>query len=136
MTSDFAVAVHALVFLNHKQDAESSEQIAENVCTHPVRLRRVLAKLKKASLLESSAGASGGYSFLCDPALVTLESVAAALLEKPVAVKYRTGDMDRVCQISSGMAGVMDEIYAAMNQSCYQCLAKITIADIDKKIFE
>ena len=135
MTSDFAVAVHALVFLNHKQVVESSEQIAENVCTHPVRLRRVLAKLKKAGLLETREGASGGCRFSEDASTVTLDMVAAALAEKPVDVKYRTGALDKECQISSGMAGIMDDIYDEMNAACYGQLAAITIANKKKKIF-
>jgi len=135
MTSDFAVAVHALVFLNHKQRPESSEQIAENVCTHPVRLRRILARLKKNGLLSTREGASGGYHFQCAAATVTLAAVADALSEKPVDVKYRTGSLDKECQIASGMAGIMDDVYGILNDACYERLASITIADIDKKIF-
>ena len=33
MTSDFCVAVHALVFLHHKGCSQSSEEMAANICT-------------------------------------------------------------------------------------------------------
>ena len=56
MNSEFIVAVHAMVFLHHKADTLSSETLAENVCTNPVRIRRVLAKLKKAGLVETREG--------------------------------------------------------------------------------
>ena len=51
MTSEFSVAVHALVFLNHKGTTYSSEGLAENICTNPARIRKVMAKLKKVTLL-------------------------------------------------------------------------------------
>ena len=50
MTSEFTIAVHALVFLNHKAQVYSSEGLAENVCTNAARIRKVMAKLKKADL--------------------------------------------------------------------------------------
>jgi DNA-binding IscR family transcriptional regulator len=69
MTGEFAAAVHALVVLNHKNTTVSSEALSKNVCTHPARLRRVLAKLKKTGLVESREGTEGGYSFSGDPAM-------------------------------------------------------------------
>ena len=65
MNSDFVVAVHAMVFLHHKAETVSSEMLAENICTNPVRIRRVMARLKKAGLVETREGRTqGGYSYL------------------------------------------------------------------------
>ena len=46
MTSEFGIAVHAMVFLHHKGDMVSSEVLAENICTNPARVRKVMAQLK------------------------------------------------------------------------------------------
>ena len=135
MTSEFAIAVHALVFLNHKGDSESSEQIAENVCTHPVRVRKVLTKLKKAGLIETKEGNHGGYSFHLNPKKVSLDHICRAVLEKPIDVKMSTGDLDMDCEIASGMAGIMEQVYDEMDLACYHVLAGITIADINDKLF-
>ena len=43
----FNLAVHALVCLSHSGRSLSSEALAENICTNPTRVRRVLAGLKK-----------------------------------------------------------------------------------------
>ena len=48
MTSEFGIAVHAMVFLHHKGDMVSSEVLAENICTNPARVRKVMAQLKRA----------------------------------------------------------------------------------------
>lgn len=56
MTGEFSIAVHALVFLNHHQgEILSSEALAENVCTNPARIRKVMAKLKKQDWLKQRA---------------------------------------------------------------------------------
>ena len=53
MTSEFAIAVHALVFLDRSNATIASEELADNVCTNPVCIRRVMGKLKKAGLIET-----------------------------------------------------------------------------------
>ena len=66
MTSEFGMAVHALTFLNHKGEIVSSEALAKNICTNPARVRKVMAKLKKAGLVDTKEGLEGGYLFSKD----------------------------------------------------------------------
>ena len=61
MNSDFIVAVHALVYLNHKADIVSSEALAKNICTNAARVRKVMAPLKRAGLVTTREGNVGGY---------------------------------------------------------------------------
>lgn len=135
MTSEFAIAVHALVFLNHKGDCQSSEKIAENICTHPARVRKILAGLKKAGLVQTKEGLSGGYALTGDARSITLETVCAAVAARPVTVNWRSGKTDMECLIASGMAGIMEEIYKQLNVECMKKLGQITIDDIDRAIF-
>ena len=39
------------------------------------------------------------------------------------------------CMVASGMADIMDDIYGQLNEVCREKLRRITIADIDNKIF-
>ena len=50
MTSEFAIGVHALVYLGHKKEIISSEALSDNICANPARIRKVMAKLKKYNL--------------------------------------------------------------------------------------
>ena len=61
MDSSFNLAVHALVCLSHSGHSLSSETLAENICTNPTRVRRVMAGLKKAGMVETREGLDGGY---------------------------------------------------------------------------
>ena len=136
MDSSFNLAVHALVCLSHSGRSLSSEALAENICTNSTRVRRVMAGLKKAGMVETREGSDGGYRLCADPAALSLRQVAEAVNACFVDCAWRSGDIDRECAICSGMAGVMDALYRQMNEQCAAYLAQITIADIEAQLFE
>lgn len=133
MNGDFALAVHALVYLNHRPGTLSSEALAENVCTNPARVRKVMALLKRAGLVNTREGAVGGYSFDLDAESVSLRRVADAVAASFVSAAWRPGHLDADCMISSGMAGILDGIYSDLDALCKQHLETVTIASIDRK---
>lgn len=135
MTSEFGVAVHALVFLNHKGRTVSSEELSQNICTNPARVRKIMAKLKRAGLLSTKEGVDGGYLFSLDPAEVSLREISEALEVQFVTSAWRSGDTDMKCLIASGMADVMDGIYGDLDRLCKEHLEQITIKQIDGRIF-
>ena len=136
MDSSFNLAVHALVCLSHSGRSLSSDALAENICTNPTRVRRVLAGLKKAGLVETREGSDGGYRLCADPASLSLRQVAEAVNARFVDCAWRSGDIDRDCAICSGMAGVMDALYRQLNEQCAAYLLRLTVADIEKELFE
>ena len=136
MDSSFNLAVHALVCLSHSGRSLSSEALAENICTNSTRVRRVMAGLKRAGMVETREGSDGGYRLCADPAALSLRQVAEAVNACFVDCAWRSGDIDRECAICSGMAGVMDALYRQMNEQCAAYLAQITVADIEAQLFE
>ncbi|MFR3144108.1 MAG: RrF2 family transcriptional regulator [Eubacterium callanderi] len=136
LTGEFSIAVHALVFLNHHQgDILSSEALAENVCTNPARIRKVMAKLKKARLVKTKSGSEGGYYFDLDPFSVNLRLICEAIGGRVVSTSWRSGDSEMDCLIASGMADIMDEIFMSLDAAGKKELEKTTVGDIDLKIF-
>lgn len=136
MNSDFVVAVHALVFLRHKRDTRSSLDIAENVCTNPVRVRRVMSELCKAGLVESRRGQQNSGYFYEENKTITLAQVALVFGEAMVEVGWRSGESEADCPICAGMAGYTDDLYAAMNRRCMDYLQTITIEDVEHELFQ
>ena len=59
--SEFIIALHALVFLMHAGESKSSEELSTNLCTNPVRIRKVMAKCKQYGIVTTKAGVNGGY---------------------------------------------------------------------------
>ena len=135
MTGAFSLAVHALVFLNHKQATLSSDALACNICTNPARVRQVMAQLKRAGLVSTKEGHDGGYAFTGKAESVTLKQVAQAVGARFVQAKWRSGSDDMDCLVASGMAGVLDSLYDKLDQQCQEELNKITIQDLDVRIF-
>ena len=136
MDSSFNLAVHALVCLSHSGHSLSSEALAENICTNPTRVRRVMAGLKKAEVVETREGLDGGYRLCVDPASLSLRQVAEAVNARFVDCAWRSGDINRECAICAGMAGVMDALYREMNEVCADYLSHITILNIETQLFE
>lgn len=134
MTSEFAVAVHGLAYLNQKKATISSEELAANVCTNPARVRKVMAKLKKAGIIDTKEGLEGGYHFTKDPRTVNLKQICDALEVTFVSSSWKSGDENKPCMVSSGMAGVMDEIYEELNELCRIRMEEITVKDIQQKL--
>lgn len=137
MSSEFMIAVHALVFLHHQGKTMTSEEIAKNVCTNPARIRKVLVKLKKAGLVETKEGAKkGGYRFVGIAKDIHLLMIHEALQKQVIQASWHSGDMDQVCLIASNMATIMDAIVLQLDEACKEKLANITIQDIDTMIFK
>lgn len=135
MTAEFIVAVHSVVFLNHRKKFLCSEEIAENVCTNPARVRKVLAMLKRAGIVEVRGGSAGGYGFTGNPNEVTLLDIFQATGESFVKVSWRSGDAEMECPIARNMAPIMDTILDGLDECCKRHLRELTIGDIDRRIF-
>lgn len=135
MNSAFCVGVHALVYLNHKACMLSSEELAENICTNPARVRKVMSALKKRGMVQTKEGSVGGYRFVGDPAKLTLAQVADALQIRFVETSWHSGDTDMACLVASGMADLLDSIFSQLDKHCRERLAQISIADLDEEIF-
>ena len=136
MNAEFPLAVHALVYLLHTQRVTSSQELAKNICTNPARVRKVLAKLHHAGLVTAHPGKGSGYLTLPGAEHICLTDVLAALEETPISMNWRSGDMDEVCLVSSGMGIVMDGLYTQMNTACLQWLETVTIGTISDQIFK
>lgn len=135
MTSEFAIAVHAVVYLNHKATLIKSAELAKNICTNPARVRRVLSRLVQHELIEAHEGVDGGYRFCRDPRSVTLAAILEAVGEQAVPPLWRSGDAEEKCLVASGMANVMGDVIASLNAACDEKLSAITVSDLDFKIF-
>lgn len=135
MTGEFTIALHALVYLDHKACTLSSEELAENICTNPARVRKVMSRLKKAGLVSTKEGAVGGYRFDGDPAAVSLLTLADALGTDFVVAGWHSGNQEMDCLVASGMANIVDGLCAELDGLCRQRLSQLTVADISEKIF-
>ena len=134
MNSEFIIALHALAYLRHRNTKVSSEELAKSICTNPARIRKVMAKLKKAGLLETREGNSGGYELQGDASTIKLSDLTQALQQPLTKSGWRSGALNTYCMVATGMGTVVDTLEASLNAVCMQYLSQITIEDISQQL--
>ena len=125
MNGDHSLAVHALVYLDHRATHLPSQILAENICTNAARVRKVMRPLASAGLIATKEGAEGGYALARPAAEITLRAVAEATGTTFVKVNWTPGDVHEDCLVSS----------AALNRTCLEQPEHTTIHDITEQIF-
>lgn len=112
MNSEFSIAVHSMVLLAHRSDhMATSEMIANNVCTHPARVRKVMSLLKKHGFVNTKEGTGGGYILSCDPGETTLAQIYRAVSAGTLKPAWCSGDPETGCMIASNVQQVMDGMF-------------------------
>lgn len=134
MESDFNIALHALVYLKHKGVFVRSKDLAQNICTNPARVRKVLSLLQSEGLVETKEGAQGGYRFPTHIDDIPLSAISEALSTEWVGSSWLSGSKEENCLISKGMGLQMKSIYDEMNLLCNQYLTHLTVSGLEKQL--
>lgn len=125
----FAVAVHALTMLvASPEETQSSEALAGSIGSNPVHVRRVLGVLRKAGLVTSRPGASGGWLPACDPRATTLADVWRAVYGGDPLLGLH--EADPTCRIGQGVQRVLVDIDVRAAHAVQAELAHTTLDDV------
>ncbi|MFS8204120.1 Rrf2 family transcriptional regulator [Streptomyces sp. CWNU-52B] len=131
--SRLTVAAHALTWIaeyrRRGNEVATSEQIAASVNTHPVVIRRLLAELRRAGLVDSRRGAGAGWTLSKDLAAITLLDVHEAIGSGPVFALHRSTP-DTECVVGHGIGPTMAAVYDGIEDTLRKELAKTTLEDI------
>lgn len=131
MNSEFIIAVHSLVFLAYRSDGmASSEEIASNVCTNPVRVRKVMSCLRKHGFVDTREGSGGGYRLVRNPDGITLAEVYRAMAAGSLAPDWCSGNPKQDCVVSSNMAEVMNAVFCGADRQLEQYFESIAIGQM------
>ena len=127
--SRLSLALHTLSHM--AQDTgrtQTSSEIADHAGTNPVVVRRVLGKLRKAGLLTSVRGHSGGWRLARPSHDITLADVYLALEESLVATREDTEV--HACQVERHLEGKVIAILNEVEATLVARLSTTTIAEI------
>jgi Rrf2 family protein len=139
MTSRFTMAVHALGMVACEGGrcpgkTLTSEVIARSVNTNPVVLRRVLADLRRAGLVETRRGVGGGVVLAKPAARITLRSVWEALEEgEQLFARHPAGPNPR-CPLGLVVADYLEDLYGHAEDLLKTSLGKVTLAQLQRDI--
>jgi Rrf2 family protein len=131
VNSEFTIAVHSLVFLAYVPGKmASSDCIAENVATHPARVRKVMGLLRKKGYVISKEGVGGGFILLMDPSQVTLGEVYRLTSVGSLQPNWCSGDTNLNCMVSSNIEEVMEQVFCDAERHLERYLDNLTISNV------
>ncbi|MFJ6573425.1 Rrf2 family transcriptional regulator [Streptomyces sp. NPDC091292] len=131
--SRLTVAAHALTWIGLYQrrgnEVATSEQIATSVNTNPVVIRRLLAQLRKAGLVDSRRGAGAGWTLSRDLSTITLLDVYEAV-EPGRIFALHPATPDPGCVVGHGIAPVLGAAYDGVETALREELSRTTLEDV------
>ena len=129
MDTKFSVAVHVLILISESPNPISSDQMAESVGTNASYIRKILALLKKAEIVDSHRGISG-YSLTVAPEQLTLFQVYQAVMEESklhlLDIHQNPNDQ---CIVGRHIKPVLTGMFADIEEGFARSLAGKTLAD-------
>lgn len=127
----FGLALQALVIMTQQAHRCPSGEIAEHLCSEASVIRRIMARLTQAGILEVREGRDGGYRLKRDPQRITCAEVFQVL---------QVGEANSLLD-STGthpwglcMQDVFSDLSSEIEQSVNAVLEKYTIDQLAQRL--
>ena len=131
----FAVALHALTALAWLGEERTSEELARGtVNTNPVVLRRILARLVKAGILEAQPGNRGGFRLARAPRTIDLAGVYRAVEGEEGLLGIHANPEVKTCPVSCAIRPVLDDLFREAEAALARSLAGKRLSDLVERI--
>jgi Rrf2 family protein len=137
INTQFPIGVHLMAALDcHRGEDISSAMLAASVNTSPSFVRRVLAKLSKAGLVETATGKAGACWLAKDAKKISLLDIYKAV-DAPKAFSIHGYPEQKDCRVSGNIKPALAKALAKTQKAMEASLAEISLAqivsDLDKK---
>jgi Rrf2 family transcriptional repressor of oqxAB len=128
----FAIAVHVLALLARSPEGYPSALLASSVNTHAVFLRKVVARLVRAGLVDAKEGRDGGYHLARPADRITLADVYR-VMRADGPLPPSPADPNPQCEVGSGMRAALGEVAAQTEAQLLTDLAQHSIAELSER---
>ncbi|KIY23386.1 MULTISPECIES: RrF2 family transcriptional regulator [Mesobacillus] len=129
MNSDFTLAIHSLTLLALQPGRmTTSDAIADSAGVHPVRIRKVLALLKKHGFIKSKEGTGGGFIFALGLNEVNLWDIYKLTSEG--AIQPKCPDSNEKCVVGAHMQKVLFAIFQGAEEHLGEFLKHYSIKQL------
>ena len=129
MDTKFSVAVHVLILISESPAPINSDQMAISVGTNASYVRKILALLKKAGIVDGHRGISG-CTLLIPPEQLTLLQIYQAVMEEPKVhlLDIHQNPNDR-CVVGRHIRPVLSDMFGEVEYAFAHSLAEKTLSD-------
>ena len=130
VNTQFSIAVHILAGLGYGGEHDmTSRSLAASVNTSPSFVRRVLARLSRAGLIETARGKHGACRLARSPRDISLLEVYRAV-DAPKAFAIHHYAELKPCRVSCHIKAALDRVLAKTQRAVEAKLRKITLAQV------
>jgi len=130
----YATATHILaVMAFYENEWVTSNTMAESIQTNPGLVRRVLAQLSDAGLVETKPGPQGGARLAKPTHSIDLAEVYDAVVQEPI-LKTSSREPYAPCRVSCGIGGALEGVFSDAEDAMRNQLRNTTLEDVMKNI--
>lgn len=129
MDTKFSVAVHVLILVSESPTPMNSDQMAMSIGTNASYVRKILALLKKAGIVDGHRGISG-CTLLIPPEQLTLLQIYQAVTENQTVhlLDIHQNPSDQ-CVVDRHIRPVLSGMFAGVEDAFARSLSEKTLAD-------
>lgn len=128
--TQFSIAVHLLAALGFcGEKTGTSARLAMSVNTSPSFVRRTLAKLSKAGLVETTTGKSGSCRLAREPGNISLLDIYHAV-DAPKAFAIHDYAPQEPCKVSCNIKSALELALRKPQAALEESLGGISLADV------
>ncbi|HUA68406.1 MAG TPA: Rrf2 family transcriptional regulator [Candidatus Saccharimonadales bacterium] len=134
INTQFPIAVHIMAALGYRSGRDTtSAQLATSINTSPSFVRRTLAKLSKASLVETATGKAGACWLAKDTKSISLLDIYEAV-EAPKAFSIHHYTEQKTCPVSCHIKDALEKALNKTQKAMEASLDDISLAQIISQV--
>ena len=136
MDTKFSVALHILTMISESKDTLSSQALATSVGTNASYIRKVIALLKNAGLIQSQQGKTG-YQLSKSPKEVTLLEIYFATQEvNHISLFPVHQNSNPDCPVGKHIRAALSPLFASAEAQLEKELAQQTLEDVINNLYK
>ena len=134
INTQFPIAVHLMAALGYRDDRDTtSAQLAASINTSPSFVRRTLAKLSKAGLVQTATGKAGACWLAKDAKNISLLDIYKAV-DAPKAFSIHHYTEQKACPVSCHIKDALDKALLKTQKAMETSLDDISLAQIVSQV--
>lgn len=131
----FSISIQIMMTIaHHKHELVTSELLANAMDTNPTFIRKMVARLVDAELLNSYRGKGGGIELAKRPADISLNDIYIASTCEKKLINVHDKPVKRSCDVSCCIKSVLGDLVDGIEYSTQNYLSKKTLHDLMKKV--
>lgn len=136
MDTKFSVSLHILTMISESKDTLSSQALATSVGTNASYIRKVIALLKNAGLIQSHQGKTG-YQLSKSPKEVTLLEIYFATQEvNHISLFPVHQNSNPDCPVGKHIQGAVSPLFASAEAQLEKELAQQTLENVIDNLYQ